>query len=273
MRLCGLRLRLRVRWRRALTDAGRAVAALDRMDEWAAPTEELLVQQADWLAPARAQLWRRVHIARRRSILDLGTGHGAVVPELVRRGRGRVVAVDRLLDVLHTGGSFVGAHVLAGDAIALPFSAGAFDLVLSQLVLLWVVHADQAIAEIWRVLAPGGVLVALEPDYGGIIEYPPDVATRSLWLQGLERAGADPYIGRRLPGLLARVGFEVHVGLFDTLFPPDETRFEFLKGLPLTPEEEAEQTRRHCAAKKRTGTWEQVAHLPFFLVRATKPER
>ena len=52
------------------------------------------------LAPLRSRLLRGVQVATRRSILDLGAGHGALTGELVRRGAGRVVAVDAAEDFL-----------------------------------------------------------------------------------------------------------------------------------------------------------------------------
>jgi SAM-dependent methyltransferase len=159
---------------------------------------------------------------------------------------------------------------VAGDAVRLPFCDASLDLIFSQLSLLWISPLAQAIAEIRRALMPGGVLVALEPDYGGMIEHPPEVRTRELWLDGLSRAGADPYVGRKLPGLLARQGFSVQVGLFDTLGPADSARFDFLAELPLTPAERERLRRVQDAAQHLSGPWATVAHLPFVLIRATK---
>ncbi|MGC9467966.1 MAG: methyltransferase domain-containing protein, partial [Anaerolineae bacterium] len=194
----------------------------------ALPDAPLLEQQTDWLAPARSQLLRRAHIARRTAVLDLGTGHGAVVPELVRRSRGLVIALDRDLAGLREEAAFAGACRLGADARHVPIVDGALDLILSQLTLLWVSPLELAIAEIWRTLGPEGALLALEPDYGGMIEHPPEIRSRELWLRGLARAGADPYVGRKLPGLLADQGFEVHVSLFDSLVEPKLERFDFL---------------------------------------------
>jgi ubiquinone/menaquinone biosynthesis C-methylase UbiE len=236
----------------------------------ALPEAEALTMQAQWLAPARAQLWRWVQIARRHSVLDLGTGYGAVVPELVRRSGGRVVALDRELRPLQYGESFVGAERIAADGACLPFADASFDLIFTQLTLLWVSTLDAVIAAMWRTLRSGGVVVSLEPDYGGMIEYPPEVQSRELWIRGLSRAGADPYVARKLPGKLASQGFEVHVSLFDTLVPPSVERFAFLEDLPLSPEEQPQLEIVKQRARMLTGAWAQVAHLPFFLIRALK---
>jgi len=236
------------------------------------PSPELLAQQAAWLAPARSQLLRRVMIARRRRVLDLGAGYGAVTGDLVRRAGGPVVALDRAVGALCVEtDSFRGAYRVGGDAACLPFRDNAFDLFFSQITLLWMPALEAVLDEIERVLAPGGALVALEPDYGGMIEHPPELASRDVWLSALARAGADPFIGRKLPGLLSARGFDVRVSLFDTLYAPHPARFDFLRELPLTgPElarlDDIERKAKHYYA----APWSQMAHLPFFLITAIK---
>ncbi len=229
------------------------------------------MQQAEWLASARARLLRQVSIARRKRVLDLGAGYGAVTGELARRAGGMVVAVDRAVAALRADAApFDGAYCVGGDAVRLPFADASFDLVFTQLTLLWVHPIEQALCEIERVLRVDGTLVALEPDYGGMIEYPPDIAARELWVNGLARAGADPLIGRKLPGLLAARGFRVNVGLFDTLYAPSAARFDFLRDLPLDGGEMAALERIEQEALGYQNPWAQIAHLPFFLVTAVR---
>jgi len=280
----------------------------------------LLAAQAEWLAPARARLLRRVGVARRRRILDLGAGYGAVTGELVRRGGGLVVALDRI--VTSTGsvtgastgsvtgastgsvtgasigavtgastgavtgastGAVTGASALGGDALSLPFADDSFDLVFCQCVLMWVTAAtsvtstgsvtgglETAVSEIHRILEPNGVLIALEPDYAGMIEHPPQIVTRDIWLSALARVGAEPRAGRLLPGLLTAQGFVVRVDLLDSLLAPDVTRFDFLRTLPLLPEEMSTLDQAALAGDNLAGAWQQIAHLPFFLITATK---
>jgi SAM-dependent methyltransferase len=236
------------------------------------PSARLLEEQSAWLASARSRLFRRVQIAGRRRVLDLGCGPGAVTAELVRRARGKVVALDRSLATLRENpGPLIGAYRVCGEAARLPLAPESFDLVFCQFALLWMDMA-RAVWEIHRVLRPDGVLVALEPDYGGLIEHPPELATRALWLKALARAGADPCAGRKLPCVLAAAGFEVRTDLLDRLPPPSPVRFELLRELPLT-EKERRILRQAEAADAACPEGQRVVHLPMFLVTATKSSR
>ena len=240
------------------------------MHEYSTPSSALLEQQAAWLAPARTRLLRRAGIARRRSILDLACGRGAVTEELVRRGGGSVVALDCNRNAFEGNAPrFVGATAVCASAEQLPLADGAFDLVFCQFALLWL-DVPAAVREIRRVLAPGGALAALEPDYGGMIEHPPEIATRDLWLAALSRAGADPCVGRKLPGILTAAGFAVHVELLDRLLPPSRVRFDLLGGLPLS---DAENARRRRAEQSDAGLDDslRVVHLPMFSILAEIP--
>lgn len=234
------------------------------------PPPQLARAQAQWLAAARSRLLRRVQIATKRRVLELGCGHGEVAAELQRRSGGRTVGLDRRLEALAGPDWPAEVFRVCADAERLPFADRRFDLVYCQWTLLWCARPARAVAEIARVLGPGGQWVAIEPDFGGLIEYPPQIATRELWLDGLSRAGADPLIGRRLPGLLHAAGLEVRVDLLDHLEPASPLRLELLAGLPL-----ADAGRSLLAeiqqAEAAVAPEAKVAHLPMFLVTARKP--
>ena len=204
LRVRGLRLRLCLRRGRAVSD----LSALYR-------------KQANWFRAERSRLLRKADIARRRVVLDLGTGTGEILAELRRRCDGRVVGVDKDADTLRD----VPGETLVAEATNLPFADGTFDLVFTQMFFLWAAPLEAVIREIRRVLASGGHLVAAaEPDFGGVIEFPDDCCGMARFVRGLAAEGADPRIARKLGGSLMQAGFTVEAGshTVDPLGSPGE---------------------------------------------------
>jgi SAM-dependent methyltransferase len=111
-------------------------------------------------------------------LLDLGCGFGRHAFAAGTRGA-RVVALDRadteLKEVRNTFGAMAAAGevdraactgTVRGDAAALPFGEGAFDRVIASEVLEHVLDDAHALAELARVLRPGGALAATVPASG-----------------------------------------------------------------------------------------------------------
>jgi SAM-dependent methyltransferase len=98
-----------------------------------------------------------------RAVLDLGCGNGAYAAEFASRApAARVVGADLSPDMLHAAQRRLRERLLPvrGDATALPFRAGSFDLVFMSHVLLLVSDIERCVAEVARSLLPGGRLVA-----------------------------------------------------------------------------------------------------------------
>jgi len=220
LRLCGVRLRLRLRRRRTVSFPD-------------LPPPGLTARQSEGLAGLRSRLLRRVGVAHRGPVLDLGAGWGEVTRELARRSKGPVVGLDRRPEAV----AALGELGRLGDAEELPFERDRFELVFCQHVLMWQRDLARVLEEVRRVLRPGGVLVAIEPDYGGMIEHPEEIAVAPVWRAALRRAGADPLVGRRLPSAFRRAGLAgIEITLLTSPSRPDPRRFDLLEGLELAPQ-------------------------------------
>lgn len=101
--------------------------------------------------------------------LDVGSGPGALSAELARvLGPANVVALEPSEAFAKACRARVpGAEVVQASADRMPFPDGAFDAVLSQLVINFVPDAPAAVREMARVARPGGVLAACVWDYSG----------------------------------------------------------------------------------------------------------
>jgi SAM-dependent methyltransferase len=233
-----------------------------RVSNLSLPDADLMSAQAQWLAEARAKLLRKAEIGRRKMVLDLGCGFGTVTSELSRRSAGRVVAIDQNLQAIK---SIQNALRVCAQIPPLPFRDFTFDLIFSQNFFLWIPDLQKTIAHVRRVLAKNGVVVFLEPDYGGYMEYPFESELKELWIRALRRAGAEPFTGRKLTACLMEFGWKVDVELLPRLIAPSEDRYRLLEGLPLLPEEQTILENARFAAAKSV----QIAHLPYYLISAT----
>ena len=101
--------------------------------------------------------------------LDVGCGSGMLTSALADRlGAANVAAADPSESLLAACAHRVpDADVRRAPAEELPWPEGAFDAVLSQLVLNFVADADAAVAEMCRVAAPGAILASCTWDYAG----------------------------------------------------------------------------------------------------------
>ena len=102
------------------------------------------------------------HLAGARRVLDIGCGEGQVARHIVSTTGASVVGVDpsdaQLVVAESRGG---GPKYLRGEAHALPVPDGSFDAAVACLVFEHITDVDGALAEVARVLAPGGTFLFL----------------------------------------------------------------------------------------------------------------
>ena len=118
--------------------------------------------------------WRRFLVSRVEAgpedrVLDVATGTAAVAIELSRRHGCTVVGVDQSPEMLAEGrerveraGLGTRIELLEGRAEALPFSDAEFDALTFTYLLRYVEDPAATLAELARVVRPGGTIASLE---------------------------------------------------------------------------------------------------------------
>lgn len=111
-------------------------------------------------------------------VLDVGCGAGRHSFEAYRRGAhvtafdsddGELAGVRAMFAAMAEAGEAGPggtAEAVHGDALAMPFADGSFDRVIAAEVLEHIPDDTAAIAEIARVLSPGGVVAVTVPRWG-----------------------------------------------------------------------------------------------------------
>ena len=160
----------------------------------------------------------RHHVRSASRILDCGCGPGSITVGLAQWAPdGETVGVDigaEQLDGARARARDLGVKNVTfrhGDIFDLPFEDDSFDVVFSQTVLYHIPEPEKALAEIKRVLRPGGLAALRDAINASIFIWPDDPLIRDLGRMvrlGAQRSGGNPDIGRELGTLLHSAGFE-----------------------------------------------------------------
>jgi SAM-dependent methyltransferase len=116
---------------------------------------------AMFTTPSAARLAKFAGIQAGETVLDVGTGTGVVAITAARMGA-QVTGLDltpALLEQAHENAHIVGTESIVwteGDAENLPYPDASFDVVVSQFGHMFAPRPDVAVAEMRRVLKPGG---------------------------------------------------------------------------------------------------------------------
>jgi ubiquinone/menaquinone biosynthesis C-methylase UbiE len=160
----------------------------------------------------------RQHVQTDSRILDCGCGPGSITVGLAQWAPdGQTVGIDLGAEQLD------GARALArdlgvvnvtfrqGSIFDLPFDDDSFDVVFAQTVLYHIPDTEKALAEMKRVLRPGGLVALRDAITASIIVWPEDPLAREMYRMfslGAQRSGGNPDVGRELGTLLHAAGFE-----------------------------------------------------------------
>jgi ubiquinone/menaquinone biosynthesis C-methylase UbiE len=193
----------------------------------------LALEEQRTSASARAKGERYLallHVRPGQRVLDLGCGGGWLCRALAPRVApgGQVTGVDlspEAVDLAARLSADVEPDLLAfacADGHQLPFAESSFDAAACISVLAFCEDPGRVLAEVRRVLRPGGRLVVASADedtrlYNG---HDRDLGRRII--RAIADRGHDPWLGRRLAYLIHSAGFRV---LEDAVLVDVERRF------------------------------------------------
>ena len=184
------------------------------------PSADVLIATMDgtagWDATLRLRAWERAHLglAHGERLLDVGCGLGEAALGLAQDlgTGGEVVGVDRserMLRVARSNASAAGCRVrfTVGDACHLDEPDDSFDAARSERTLQWLSDPAAAVAEIVRVVRPGGRVSLIDTDWSTFTIHVGDDALTALVRDGMrmERNRASN-VGRRLHDLVGAAG-------------------------------------------------------------------
>lgn len=124
----------------------------------------------------RYRLWRRTREVLEgmerhaplpvNDILDLGAAEGRMLHSIkLKYPNARCVGVEYAQELVSFGSQlFPGLELVQGQIQAIPFEDESFDVAVATAVIEHVSDPSKAMAEIRRVLRPGGILVLTAPD-------------------------------------------------------------------------------------------------------------
>ena len=177
--------------------------------------------QTEWTRPLRDFIFNKLPDGKRLSILEVGSGTGALTrcirSELADRA-GLIIGADRDPQPVRYAAGRSGAVFLTAEGEQLPFGDGCFDFVCCHYLLLWVRDPAVVLREMRRVTVSGGICAALaEPCYAEMQAAPGplyELACRQR--ETLAAMGADLGIGQELGRLFRECGFpQTESGMYE----------------------------------------------------------
>jgi len=151
-------------------------------------------------------------------LLDCGCGPGSITLDFARLvSPAQVVGLDQELSQVEIAcnsaksNSITNVRFEVGSVYDLSFADNAFDVVFAHAVFEHLREPLIALAEIRRVLAPGGLVALRSPDWGGFLLAPEseELPAAISYYQHLQiQSGGDVHVGRKLRALLREASFK-----------------------------------------------------------------
>ncbi len=173
-----------------------------------------LQKQATVLLDAELAQLQAFGLRAGQRVLELGCGPGFITGPLSDLS-GEAVGIDTSAELLAAARAVVApvhpnVDFQEGSAYGTGLPNASVDFVYSRLVFQHLSHPGDALAEVRRVLRPGGRVCVMDIDDGFLAVDPAPAAFSRLTARALEAQkarGGDRHVGRKLPRLLQQAGF------------------------------------------------------------------
>jgi len=165
----------------------------------------------------RSRLLQRMELLPGQRVLDVGSGPGLLAVDLAEcvGPEGEVLGVDRSEAMVAMSRArcedrgVEQARFELAEATALPCEDGSFDVAVSTQVYEYVADMKSALAELHRVLRPGGRVFILDTDWDSLVWHSSDRDRMARVLRAWDEHLADPHLPATLGGKLREAGFTV----------------------------------------------------------------
>jgi arsenite methyltransferase len=206
-----------------------------QFDEETSRKVEALYLTPDVVAQ-RSQVLRALELREGERVLDIGSGPGLLANEMAALvgHNGRVCGIDISEDMLTISRQRCAdqpwTEFQKGDATKLPCTDDSFDAAVSTQVYEYVADIPTALAELYRVIRPGGRVVVLDTDYDSLVIHTENQARMervlSAWNEHFVHAG----LPRTLSRQLRDAGFTVRQRDVIPMFNPEYRENTFGRG-------------------------------------------
>ncbi len=187
----------------------------------------------------RSRLLQRMELVPGQRVLDVGSGPGLLVVDLAEcvGDEGDVLGVDRSEAMIAMARArceeqgLEHARFELAEATALPCEDAAFDVAVSTQVYEYVADMKSGLAELHRVLRPGGRVFILDTDWDSLVWHSSDRERQARILRAWDEHLADPHLPATLAPKLREAGFTVQQREVIPLLNPDFQEHSYSAGI------------------------------------------